>query len=52
MAVTIDEMQIDVKSGAKNAQAQSPAAAPPKESVDLRQQLALLAERSRRLTTE
>ena len=52
MAVTIDEMQIDVKSGEGASQTQNPAAAPSKEPVDLRQQLALLAERSLRLQTE
>ena len=52
MAVTIDEMQIDVKSGAKNAQAQEPAAAPPKESIDLSKQMSMLAERAQRLTTD
>jgi hypothetical protein len=52
MAVTIDEMQIDVRSSEGNSQAQAPAAAPAKEPVDLRQQLALLAERTLRLQTE
>jgi hypothetical protein len=52
MAVTIDEMQIDVKSGGKSAPAASPAAAAPKEAVDLRQQIAMLAERALRLNAE
>ena len=52
MAVTIDEMQIDVRSGGAQSQAQAPAAAPPKEAVDLRQRLEMLAERALRLKTE
>jgi hypothetical protein len=52
MAVTIDNMEIDVKSGEAASAAQSAAAASPKEPVDLRQQMALLSERSQRLTAE
>ncbi|HEY2383500.1 MAG TPA: hypothetical protein VGK48_20190 [Terriglobia bacterium] len=52
MAVTIDDMEIDVKSGGTASAAQAPAAASAKEPVDLRQQMAMLSERSQRLTTE
>jgi hypothetical protein len=52
MAVTIDELEIDVKSNGAKSAAQAPAAAPPKEPVDLRQQIAMLAERAKRLKTE
>ena len=51
MAVTIDEMQIDVKGTEKSAP-QAPAAAAPKEPVDLRQRMAMIAERALRLDTE
>jgi hypothetical protein len=52
MAVTIDDLQVEVRRGGKSAQEQAPAAAPGKERMDLRQQISLLAERSLRLTTE
>lgn len=52
MSVTIDEMQIDVKESGTQAPAQAPAAASPKEPVDLRQQVATLAERQARLKTD
>jgi hypothetical protein len=53
MAVTIDEMEITaLKSNGTKSEAPAPAAAQPKEPVDLRQQMAMLAERARRLTTE
>lgn len=52
MAVTIDELQIDVKSGGAQSATQEPAAAQPKKPVDLRRQLVMLAERRARLSTE
>ena len=55
MAVTIDEMQLDVKSGATGLPSQEPAAATPtpsNEPVDLRQQMSLLSERKARLQAD
>jgi hypothetical protein len=53
MAVTIDEMQLDVKSGATGLPSQEPAAATPSnEPVDLRQQMSLLSERKARLQAD
>lgn len=52
MAVTIDELHIDVKSGGKQAPEQAPAAALSRKAGDPRQQLTLLAERKARLNTE
>ncbi len=52
MADTIDEMEINVNSGGAKAAQQAPAAAAPKEPVDLRQQIVLLAERAKRLTAD
>jgi hypothetical protein len=52
MAVVIDELQIDVRSGSSAGPAQPPADTSPKKPVDLRKQITLLAERRARLTTE
>jgi hypothetical protein len=52
MAVVIDELQIDVKSGASGGAVQSPPDTSSKKPVDLRKQISLLAERRARLTTE
>jgi len=52
MAVTIDEMQLDVKSGSTGSPSQEPAAAPSSEPVDLRQQMSLLSERKARLQAD
>lgn len=52
MAVTIDELQIDVKSGGKQALEQAPATTLSRKPSDARQQMTLLAERRARLNTE
>lgn len=52
MAVTIDEMEIDVRSGSADTATQAPAASQPKEPVDMRKQLALVAERAERLAAD
>ena len=52
MAVTIDELEIDINSAPSGPAAQAPAAAPPKEPVDMRKQFAMLAERAMRLSTD
>jgi hypothetical protein len=52
MAVTIGELQIDVKSGAGASAAETPAAAPSKKPGEQRQHNIMLAERRARLNTE
>jgi hypothetical protein len=51
VAVTIDEMQIDVR-GSNQQQSDQPSAIPPKKEPDnLRRQMEMIAERSLRLRT-
>ena len=51
MAVTIDEMHVDVQKAPQAAGAQ-PASADPKKDVDLHQALEMLHERKKRLRAD
>jgi hypothetical protein len=52
MAVTIDEMQVDVRKSAAPASAPSPAGAAPKEPVNFRGEKEMLTERELRLKAD
>jgi hypothetical protein len=52
VAVTIDEMQVDVRGGNSQPNAQASAATPQKEPDNLCRQLDMIAERSLRLKTD
>jgi|HubBroStandDraft_5_1064220.scaffolds.fasta_scaffold411496_2 hypothetical protein len=52
MAVTIDEMQVDVRSGGSQPSGQAAAPAPNKEPDNLCRKLEMIAERSLRLKTD